>query len=92
MKIFKPTNQTAEVFYMLLTEKSINRASCMKDTYILNVTARIANLRNKHNINVICTKIKTTNKFGRDINYGQWHINSKGRRRELIKLYNIINQ
>ncbi len=42
----KPTKQIEEVLYYLIKRHSINRKQMMLDTGILNVTARIANLRN----------------------------------------------
>ena len=88
MKLSKPVNQTAEVLYLLLKNKSITRKTAILDTGILNVSARIADLRNKHNINVICTKISTTNKFGRNINYGSWSILNYAEQYDKYKLIN----
>jgi hypothetical protein len=88
MKLSKPVNQTAEVLYFLLKNKSITRKTAILDTGILNVSARIADLRNKYNINVICTKISTTNKFGRNINYGSWSILNHAEQYDKYKLIN----
>lgn len=74
MKLSTPKNQTAEVLFELLTNKSINRRDMMLNTGILNLTARFANIRNKYGINVFCRKIETTNKHGRTIKYGEWLI------------------
>jgi hypothetical protein len=88
MKLSKPINQTAEVLYLLLKNKSITRKTAILDTGILNVSARIADLRNKYNINVICLKISTTNKFGRNINYGSWSILNHAEKYDIYKLIN----
>lgn len=89
MKLSKPVNQLAEVLYLLLKNKSITRKSAVLDTGILNVSARIADLRTKYNINVICTKISTTNKFGRNVNYGSWSILNNA---EQLDKYILINK
>jgi hypothetical protein len=89
MKLSKPVNQTAEVLYLLLKNKSITIKSAILDTGILNVSARIGDLRNKYNINVICTKISTTNKFGRSVNYGSWSILNHA---EQYDKYELINK
>jgi hypothetical protein len=49
----------------------------MKSTGILNLTARIADLRIRHGIDIICDKINTKNKHGRPISYGSWRLNDK---------------
>jgi hypothetical protein len=68
----KPKNQTAEVLYELMTNEFITRKSIMNDTGILNLTARIADLRIRHNLTVDCKKVLATNKHGRGISYGKW--------------------
>ncbi len=74
MKLTKPKNQNAEVLYELLNNKSINRRDMLLSTGILNVPARISDLRNKKNVSIICRKIETKNKHGRTIKYGEWLI------------------
>jgi hypothetical protein len=73
----KPKNQTAEVLYELLHCASLTRLDFMQRLGILNVTARIANLRIKHNIPIDCRKIEVRNKHGRLIKYGCWSIPAK---------------
>ena len=73
----KPNNQTAEVLFELIKNDQMTRSDFFKQTGILNVTARIANLRNIHGINVVCKKIETTNKHGRNISYGSWSLKDK---------------
>lgn len=45
MKLQPPKNQTAEVLYELLTNACINRRDILINTGILNVTARISDIR-----------------------------------------------
>ncbi|NJL75298.1 MAG: hypothetical protein HC892_09970 [Saprospiraceae bacterium] len=70
-----PKTQTAEVLYELLTNKSITRASIMTDTGILNLTARIADLRLRAHISIDCAYVNVLNKHGRKVRYGKWSIN-----------------
>lgn len=93
MKINKPTNQRAEVLYLLIKHDCINRRDVLLDTGILNVTARIANLRNSHQIAIDCKRIETKNKFGRKISYGQWSISKRiCALTNVLKIYNKINK
>ena len=63
--------------------------SIMLQTGILNVTARIANLRNNFGIIILCERVVTTNKHGRTINYGKWKLSNK---QSAIALYSKINK
>jgi hypothetical protein len=85
-----PKNQLAEVLYLLLTQKSITVKSAMNDIGILNLSARISDLRIKHNLIIECRKINTKNKFGRDINYGKFLLITK--KSIANKVYNKINK
>lgn len=89
MKLKKPVNQMAEVLYLLIKNKSVTRRSALLDTGILNVPARIMDLRNKHHIQIILTRISAVNKFGRSINYGSWSILNK---KDLYDKYIIVNK
>lgn len=68
-----PKNQLAEILAELLLVKTLTRKSAMQFG-VLNLTARIATLRIKHNIDVVCVEVSTKNKFGRPIIYGNWHV------------------
>ncbi len=57
----------------------------MLDTGILNVTARIANLRNAYNLIIDCEMFPVRNKFGRPIKYGLWRLEDKAKGIELYK-------
>jgi hypothetical protein len=85
----KPNNQTAEVLYELLTNKCITRMSVMYTTGILNLTARIADLRIRYGINIICDKVILKNKHGRPISYGKWRLFDK---KSAALLYDKINR
>ena len=84
----KPKNQTAEVLFELLTNKSFTRRSILIDCGILNVCARITDLRKKHNLSIICTKIITKNKHNRTINYGRWTLENKSQAEEVYQKIN----
>lgn len=88
MNLPKPKKQISEVLYELITRPSINRKYMFNETGILNVTARIANLRNIWGLDIVCTKIDAINKHGRKIQYGEWSLSHKD---EAIIIYNQIN-
>ena len=79
----QPKTQVTEVLFMLLTRDSINVRQMMLDTGILNLTARISDLRNKYYIDVICHDINTKNKFERKIKYGKWILADKEHAKEV---------
>ena len=70
----QPNNQTQEVLYELIMHDKINRREMFISTGILNLTARISDLRNKHDIGILCTEIEVINKFGRKVSYGEWSL------------------
>jgi hypothetical protein len=88
MKLKKPVNQMAEVLYLLLKNKSVTRRSALLDTGILNVPARIMDLRNIHHIPIVLTRVSAVNKFGRSINYGSWSILNKANLEDKYKAIN----
>jgi hypothetical protein len=83
-----PTNQTAEVLYELVKYGEITRRSIMSDCGILNLTARIADLRLRHGLSIICTKIQTKNKHNRAITYGCWSLENKKVAKEVYEKIN----
>ena len=87
-----PTNQTAEVLYELINNSPISRADVFKTTGILNVTARIADLRIRYGVNVVCDKVNTKNKFSRPISYGIWSIRSAVDLEKAREVYSQINK
>jgi len=91
MKLNLPKNQTAEVLHELIMHHDITRGSAITNLGILNITARIANLRIKHDIPVICTKVMTINKFGRGISYGKWSLLERDKE-YAVEVYNRINK
>ncbi len=69
-----PETQMQEVLYELLSNKKITVRQMMADTGILNLSARISNLRLIYHIDIETTEIETKNKFDRKIFYGEWTI------------------
>jgi len=84
-----PRNQTAEVLFELLKNESINRRSILLECGILNVTARIADLRLRHNLQITCYKIHTKNKHNRLITYGSWSLENKKQGKETYLKINL---
>jgi hypothetical protein len=82
-----PKNQTAEVLYELINNKHINRRDILIETGILNITARLSDIR-KHGIVVECKMIEALNKHNRKVQFGQWSVSDKNK---AIEIYNKIN-
>ena len=91
MELSKPRNQIAEVLFELITKETITRKSILESCGILNVTARIADLRIHFFIDVKCQEIETTNKHGRKITYGKWYLSEKAKE-NIIDKYEKINR
>lgn len=83
----KPGSQLEEVLYYLIKRDSISRKQIMFDCGILNLPARIGDLRHNHCLDIKLTSVKTKNKFGREITYGQYSLRDKEKG---IKRYNQI--
>lgn len=86
----RPRNQNAEVLYELLFSARLSRIDFLSRTGILNVTARIANLRINHNIVIQCDRRKVKNKHGRPVSYGVWSIPAN-KRYDAWKAYDKVN-
>lgn len=80
-----PRNQTLEVLNLLLTNKQTSLSLISNN--IINPNARIANLR-AMGVNILCSYLYTTNKFGRAIKYGEFSILNK---RDSRKIYTQFN-
>ena len=89
IQLENPKNQKAEVLFYLIKEDFITYSSIYYATGIINLNARISNLRLDHNLIIPCTSIKSINKHGRDIQYGSWKLINK----ELgIEIYKKLNK
>lgn len=88
MILQNPKNQTAEVLYMLLKEDFITFKFSFEMSGMINLSARISNLRLDHELDIPCLQIKTRNKFGRPIRYGSWKLEDKEKG---LEVYNKIN-
>lgn len=84
-----PKNQTAEVLYELLNSKAITRRTIMIECGILNVCARITDLRLKHNVPITCNYIQTKNKHNRTVRYGSWSLENKKQAKEVYLKINL---
>lgn len=89
MQLATPKNQTAEILYCLLNYDYISFRSIFEETGILNLSARISNLRLDYNLDIPCTEVEVKNKFGRKIKYGTWKLTDKQQGRVI---YSIINK
>lgn len=84
-----PTNQTAEVLYEILNNVSVSRKDILISTGVLNPTARIADLRIRHGLNITCERTSVRNKFSRKISYGLWSIKGED---DIEKAHGVYNQ
>lgn len=73
----QPTTQLEEVLFMLLNYKEITYQKAFFNSGIINLTARISDLRNVYFLDVPCKKVETKNKFGRTVHYGSWSLSDK---------------
>lgn len=87
-----PTNQVAEILYELINNSPISRKDILISTGVLNPTARIADLRIRHGIDITCESVKTRNKFSRQVTYGMWSIKGEDDIEKAKVVYNQINK
>lgn len=87
-----PTNQTAEVLFEILNNVSVSRKDILISTGVLNPTARIADLRIRHGLNIPCERVSVRNKFSRKISYGMWSIKGQEDIEKAKGVYNEINK
>jgi|694.fasta_scaffold42607_6 hypothetical protein len=90
MKELKPPkNQKAEILYELLTQEKITFKSVFLKTGIIELNARISDLRLDYDLIIPCSYIETINKHNRKIRYGSWKLINK----ELgLTIYNRVNK
>lgn len=89
MNLATPKNQTAEVLYYLLICDKIDFSYIYLNTRILNLSARISNLRLDYGLEIPCVEVETKNKFGRKISFGTWSLKDKEQGRII---YSKINR
>ena len=77
MTLNNPLTQLQEVLYELLSKESISVKQMMADTGILNIKARISDLRLKYNLSIDTEMVKVQNKYGRKVSFGQWRLTDK---------------
>lgn len=77
MNLNTPKNQTAEILFCLLNYDYISFRSIFEETGIINLSARISNLRLDYGLQIPCKEVEVKNKFGRKIRYGTWNLQNK---------------
>lgn len=85
-KIELPSSQIQEVLYELINRISIDRKSMMLSADIMNLTARISDLRNK-GLAIHSQPFTTINKYGREIVSVKYSLKNK---KKAIELYKIL--
>lgn len=87
-KLPSPRNQVQEVLFELIKRINIDRRTMMFSCGILNLTARITDIRQK-GIPITTIKIFCFNKFGRTISYAKYSLPNKKKAIEVyLKLVN----
>ena len=75
-KLQLPESQTQEVLYELISRLFIDRKTMMLSSGVMNLTARISELRMRQ-LKIVSNEIVTLNKFGREIKYVQYSLEDK---------------
>lgn len=86
-----PKNQKAEVLYELLQHNEVTHLQIVKATGINCPTARIANLRHQHDLNIPCEMRPVRNKHGRTVKIGVWSIPAD-EKETAIQVYKTLNR
>ena len=89
MKLKLAKTQTTEVLYYLLKRDSITFSQIHFDTGIINLSARLSDLKHHHDLPIEIKYIERKNKFGRAIRFGSWILTDK--QKGLIT-YNELNK
>ena len=89
MNLATPKNQTAEILYELLKNESINFKQTFENTGIINLSARISDLRHHYQLSIPCVEKEIKNKHGRKITFGVWNLVDKDKGRII---YTILNK
>ena len=86
-----PITQRAEALYLLIQEhpRGVTRAKAMSMAGILNYPACIQSIREK-GVPVVCDRVETINRFGRDVSYGVYRIPDKAFKKA-VDVYNELN-
>lgn len=86
-RLTKPKTQLAEVLYGLLTNEQTSHDDF---PYVRNLTARIADLRHQHNLNVVCVTRPHKNRFGHPTKIGFWSLPAE-EKAKAMSVYAEIN-
>ena len=69
--LIKPKSQTQEGLFLLIKNIKMTRKDFFMLSMILNAPDVIMRLR-KLGVKITCKEIETTNKFGREVKYGEY--------------------
>ncbi len=73
-KLETPKSQLAEALYTLINNKSVSRKDFLLKADILNAPEAVRQLKNVHNVGIVCKTCPVKNKFGRTVNYGNYSL------------------
>jgi hypothetical protein len=84
-----PNSQLQEVFRELLLNDFISVRQMMADTGILNIKARISELR-RIGLPIATDMVSVTNKYGRSARFGQWHLKPEAKQKAKEIYLNLL--
>lgn len=84
-QISTPESQTQEVLYYLIKRIFIDRRQMMLSCGVLNLPDQIMRLRRRYGLKINLTKVKTKNKFNRNVEFGQYSIEDKKNASEIYR-------
>ena len=76
-KLNEPQSQTQEVLYYLINRIFIDRRQMMLSCGVLNLPDQIMRLRKRYGLTIVLKRVSVTNKFGREVEFGQYSIEDK---------------
>ena len=85
----QPKSQLQEVLCELILNKAISVRQMMADTGILNIKARILDLR-RIGLEIDTEMIKVQNKYGRSAKFGQWSIPESSKEKARLTYLKMI--
>jgi hypothetical protein len=84
-KLNAPQSQTQEVLYYLINRIKIDRRQMMLSCGVLNLPDKIMRLRRRYGLKIDLNEVNVTNKFGRDIKFGEYILQDKKKASEVYK-------
>jgi len=81
----QPQSQRQEVLYYLLKRFKIDRRQMMLDCSVYNLPDVIMKLRDRHGLPIETKKVQVENKFGREVEFGEYYLTDKKKGRKVYE-------